>query len=73
MIGDIIMEKNKRECKVCYKLKDRILKGKFKGCKDKQWIDKSGSCWNGKICPDCNRVRVMLVMRNKRDKQLTNV
>jgi hypothetical protein len=59
------MEKNKRACKICKVLKDRILDGKFDHI-NKRWVDETGLAWNGNVCPPCNRDRMKNVMRKIR-------
>lgn len=45
-------ELNKRICKVCQELKDRITAGKFNH-KDKKFVDADNKLWNGNVCPKC--------------------
>lgn len=59
-------ERNKRQCKVCKEIKDRILQGKF-NLKDKKWVDPEGGLWNGSVCPKCNRDRVRGLMKKLRN------
>lgn len=61
------MEINKRHCKFCGVLKDRIEAGKFPNGKDKKWRDESGKLWSGKVCGECNNNRSKETMRKSRD------
>lgn len=45
-------ESNKRICKICQVLQDRITAGKFNH-KDKKFVDANGKLWNGSVCPKC--------------------
>ena len=58
-------EADKRICKVCGVLKERILVGKYNN-KDKKYVDLEGSCWNGRLCPLCNRLRMQSNMQKLR-------
>lgn len=49
----IQVETNKRICKRCNKIKDRIQAGKFPNNKDKKWVDDTGKQWSGSMCPAC--------------------
>lgn len=60
-----LVEQNKRECKVCGQIKDRILQGKFDKV-NKKWSDGSGLLWNGNVCPQCHVVRCRENMRKVR-------
>jgi len=46
-------ESNKRICKTCNKIKERISAGKFPNNKDKRYVDENGKQWTGSVCPDC--------------------
>jgi hypothetical protein len=48
------MEKNKRLCKQCNILKDRIQSGTYPDGKNKKHVDETGKLWNGSICGSCN-------------------
>lgn len=61
------MEANKRTCKTCLVMKNRIQDGSF-NYKDKRWLDETGRLWNGSLCPDCNAARMKEVMKSKRSK-----
>lgn len=56
------MEVNKRICKVCKELKDRILVGKFDD-KNKKYHDETGKSWNGSTCPGCHVEQVRIKMK----------
>lgn len=62
-----MLEANKRQCKKCGLLKDRISDGKFNQ-KDKRWRDETGKLWNGSCCPSCNQERVKTSMKFSRSK-----
>lgn len=60
------MEQNKRLCKECKQLKERILQGKFTNGRDKKWTDETGKLWNGNVCPPCNVSRAKVTMKRIR-------
>lgn len=60
-----MIEINKRACKTCGKLKDRILVGKFDE-RNKKYHDKTGNTWNGSNCPQCHRATVKIKMKLSR-------
>lgn len=62
------MEINKRKCKICLELKDRILVGKFDH-KNKKYQDNTGKTWNGNVCPSCHKERVKNNMKKLRSKE----
>lgn len=66
------MEVNKRHCKKCGQLKDRIEAGKFPNGRDKKWRDESGKLWSGKICGLCNNTRTKEIMKKARDDRKAN-
>lgn len=59
------VEANLRLCKVCNEKKIRILDGKFDAI-NKRWVDSTGKCWNGNVCPDCHKNRAKHNMRKLR-------
>lgn len=59
------MESNKKICKVCHIIKDKILVGKFNG-KDKKYHDGIGKTWNGAVCPSCHKEEVRRRMQAMR-------
>lgn len=59
-------ESNKRTCKICLLLKQRIQDGKFANGRDKRWVDESGKQWVGSICPICNSIRARENMKRLR-------
>lgn len=61
----MLIEINKRLCKKCNVIKDRISGGKFDK-KNKRWVDKDGKCWNGSVCPTCHKGKVRDNMRKLR-------
>lgn len=64
------METNLRICKQCQQLKTRIDAGKFNSTKkDKKYVDETGKLWSGSLCPECNKIRLKDVMRNKRNNE----
>lgn len=62
----MILSVEKKLCKTCSEVKTCILVGKF-DARNKKYTDESGSYWNGKVCPQCNKVRVRENMRKKRE------
>lgn len=66
----MILSVEKKLCKHCNEIKTYILVGKFDD-RNKKYTDETGSYWNGRVCPPCNKVRVRDNMRKKReaDKQ----
>lgn len=62
----MILSVEKKLCKTCNEVKTCILVGKFDQ-RNKKYTDESGSYWNGKVCPQCNKVRVRENMRKKRE------
>lgn len=56
------MEVNKRICKVCGELKNRILVGKFDD-KNKKYHGDDGKLWNGSVCPQCHKEQVRAKMK----------
>jgi hypothetical protein len=65
-----IMESNKRVCKTCLQLKDRISAGKFPNGRDKKWVGQDGLLWNGASCGKCNQNRAKLVMKKVRSNEV---
>lgn len=63
------MEKNKRLCKQCNLLKDRIETGKYPDGKNKRYSDETGKLWNGSVCPVCNKSRSHENMKKLRAKR----
>lgn len=62
-----MIESNKRICKICLQIKDRIQSGKFDE-KNKRWVDETGKLWNGSKCPECTKNVSKEKMRLKRIK-----
>ena len=58
-------EQNMVQCKICKELKLRIQDGMYDH-KNKRWIDKYSSPWNGKCCPTCHQAKQAENQRNKR-------
>jgi ribonuclease HIII len=56
------MEADKRICKICKQLKNRILVGKFDD-KNKKYNDETGKSWNGSTCPPCHKEQVRIKMK----------
>lgn len=63
------MEKNKRICKLCNELKDRIQSGIYPDGKNKKHVDESGKLWNGSVCGVCNVKRSHDNMKRLRAKR----
>lgn len=63
------METNKRLCKVCGILKDRIETGKYPDNKNKKHVDETGKLWNGSVCSACNVTRSHETMKKLRAKR----
>ena len=57
-------EKQSKVCKICNKLKYRILDGKFDDI-NKRWINEDGKLWNGLVCPPCHKIRMKENSKNK--------
>lgn len=66
-----MQEFNMKNCKVCLKLKKRILIGKFDQL-NKKYHDEDGLTWNGHVCGICHRNRIKENMRKKREKVTEN-
>ena len=66
------METNKRLCKVCNILKDRIETGKYPDNKNKKYVDETGKLWNGSVCSSCNVIRASANMKKIRAKRKAN-
>jgi hypothetical protein len=62
------MESDKRVCKLCNLLKDRILIGKYPDNKNKKYTDDLGKLWNGSVCGSCNVKRSHENMKKIRQK-----
>lgn len=68
----VSVESNKRLCKVCGVLKDRIETGKYPDGKNKKHVDESGRLWNGSVCASCNVARSHNNMKKLRAKRKEN-
>lgn len=66
------METNKRLCKLCNILKDRIETGKYPDGKNKKHVDESGKLWNGSVCGVCNVKRAHNNMKKLRARRKQN-
>jgi hypothetical protein len=69
------MENNKRICKICKVLKDRIETGKYPDGKNKKTVDETGKLWNGSVCGSCNVKRShenMIKLRARRKSNEAN-
>lgn len=68
MLLEILMSDLKEQdvviCKKCEQPRIRIFSKKVG--KNKQYIDKSGSMWNGLTCPSCTLVRIRQHMEKLR-------
>jgi len=62
------MEQNKRICKSCKVIKDRIADGNYPNPKNKKWRDADGGLWNGSECHPCMKLRLKEHMKSKRTK-----
>lgn len=60
------MEIKKTQCKVCSEPKTRIHFGFYGSSKCKRWVNEEGKQWSGLTCPDCQRRRSAVNMRNLR-------
>lgn len=63
---------NKRICKVCKVIKDRISDGNFANGKNKKWRDAEGLLWSGSTCGPCNQLRLKEHMKFKRIKGVSD-
>lgn len=61
------IEVQKKVCKVCLVLKERIYDGMFDK-KNKRWIGRDGKLWSGHVCPPCQAEKVKENMRKLRKK-----
>lgn len=61
---------DKRRCKVCNVVQNRILDGKFNQ-KDKRYRGDTPGYWNGSVCPSCNKERVRRLMGEGRARKKT--
>ena len=52
-------------CKICNKIKKRLMVGRYNH-KDKKWADEEGGLWNGRSCGVCNKDRVKKAMQKTR-------
>jgi len=57
---------DKRICKTCKIIKDRIPDGLFKAGKLKKFRDAEGGLWNGSECHNCMQIRLKEHMKSKR-------
>ena len=62
-----MIEVNLKICKLCNKLKKRILIGKFDD-RNKKYEDNDGLTWNGHVCGKCHQEKVKNYMRKVREK-----
>lgn len=60
-------ESNKRKCKVCGDLRDRIQDGYYPGGRNKKWRDELGQQWNGNVCGSCNVKRAFVYVSRKKN------
>lgn len=56
-----------RTCKVCNETKPRIAVGSYTKKTSRRWVGLDGTQWNGLVCPDCQRKRALVNMRNLRE------
>jgi ribosomal protein S27E len=57
-------------CRSCGGQKIRKPAGMFANGRDKRWVDHNGKQWNGRKCPDCNRVRAKNNMKKLRKNKV---
>lgn len=57
-------------CKKCNKEKVRNPAGFFGNGKDRRYVGKDGSQWNGRKCPECTRDKMKFHMKAKRNKDI---
>lgn len=62
-------EVQKKECKVCKQLKERIFVGRFPDGRNKKWRDESGKLWSGLVCGICNVKRSHDMMKKGRNER----
>lgn len=53
-------------CRSCGCQKIRKSAGVFANGRDKRWVDQYSKQWNGRKCPDCNRIRAKNNMKKLR-------
>lgn len=63
---------DKRICKTCKVIKERIPDGNYPNPKNKKFRDESGSLWSGNICGPCNTLRLKEHMKSKRTKGVSD-
>lgn len=59
-------EVQKKICKVCNVLKERIFDGMFDK-KNKRWVNESGQLWNGLVCAECQVLKTKDNMKKLRN------
>lgn len=64
---------DRRICKSCKVIKDRIPDGVFKNPKNKKFRDEDGGLWNGSLCSKCNTERLKNHMKIKRTKVINEI
>lgn len=58
-----------KTCKVCAEAKPRIAVGTYTKKTSRRWVGLCGKQWNGLVCPDCQRNRALVNMRNLREER----
>ena len=58
---------DKRICKSCKVIKDRIPDGVYKNGKNKKFRDNDNLLWSGSTCGVCNQIRLKEHMKSKRN------
>jgi len=51
-------EMRKIQCKTCKIIKEAILDDKYPDNINKRWRDVKGNLFNGRVCPECHRVKM---------------
>lgn len=64
----VIPETNKKICKICNKIRNRVSAGKFPNGKDTRYTDENGKQWSGLVCPDCVKEASKVRQAKKRAK-----
>lgn len=63
---------DRRICKKCKQIKDRIPDGTFKNPKNRKYRDEDGLLWGGYNCGKCEQLRLKEHMKSKRSKGVIN-
>jgi hypothetical protein len=62
-----------KECKQCNKQSGWVRMGKFPKGKIYRYVNENGQYWNGKVCPECNLIRIKNKMKELRNGNIDNL